>query len=126
MGDEVAQAALPSGWDVLSDSAKLDKMILEMVATRNSVGETRKVLSSVVPVVNKHTEILRRHEDRIERLEGGDPAGGFLPTSELMIDNLPLDCHLVMAAKDVVTQVLNVLQIPQVYRRYAGGKRFCC
>ena len=36
MGNEVTQAALPSGWDVLSDSATLDKMMLDMVAMRRN------------------------------------------------------------------------------------------
>lgn len=110
--DEGEESVLPTGWGDLSESAKLDSIMREIQPTRKGVAELRRVMSNVVPVVNKQTQILRRHEDRIAALESGDTSGVFLPTNMLVVDNLPLDCHTIKSAREVVEQILTVLEIP--------------
>lgn len=47
--DDSTSEALPDGWSNLNDSGKLDGLVLEIVATRNKVGISNRVLASVVP-----------------------------------------------------------------------------
>lgn len=70
-------------------------------------------MSSVVPVVNKQTQILRIREDRITALESNDKSGVFLLTNHLVVDNPPFNCQFIKTAREVVEQILTVLKIPE-------------
>lgn len=121
-----ASATLPDSWSSLNDFGKLDKFMLEVVATRNNERKSRRVLSSVVPIVNNHSEILSLHPGRIIHLELQSTTFGIScrPMSKLVFVNLPWNYQQIKTLQAIIKQVLDVMQIPKVIENVLGIREF--
>lgn len=59
---------LLAGWSALNSSERFDRLMQETMVTRYMMLENIKTLSSVIPVVNTHTAILKHHQVKIEAI----------------------------------------------------------
>lgn len=114
---------LPSGWNDMSERDRNSKIMEALMGIHKAVDETRSAVVSVAPVVNAHTRILSSHEQRIGELES-KPAGRPLPTSELIIDNLPLNCCADVDPIDIAKRVLATMNLSDLNSELLSVKEF--
>lgn len=115
---------LPANFSTLSMDQKLDALMLKAVTNEQISSGTRDSVQSILPVIENHTEAIRLHDERLTSLEQRAQASAQTPTSDLVVDNIPVSLRLAFTPTAVAKNLLAVLKIPQIYQDVLESREF--
>lgn len=98
--------------------------MLKAVANEQISLGVRDSVNSILPVIDHHTNVLSDHSKRLKQLEARPQGTGQVPTSDLVVDNIPISLRLAFSPQIITQKLLDVLKIPNIKNDVLEAREF--
>lgn len=115
---------LPADFAKMAMDDKLNALMLKAVANEQISLGMRDSVNSVLPIIDQHTAVLIDHSKRLKQLETRPQGAGQIPTSDLVVDNIPLSLRLAFSPEIIAQKLLEVLKIPIIKNDVLESREF--
>lgn len=115
---------LPPDFAAQTVDDKLNAIMQKVLTNEQISSSTRDSVNSVLPDIDRHSEVLIDHSKRLQRLEARTQGSAQMPTSDLVVDNIPLSLRLSFSPEVIAHKLLKVLNIPHITNDTLEAREF--